>query len=203
MITLNFLKNRKKLFFLFLCVSFTCFPICAQRESLIENKTPVFGLSTNLLYDATTSMNLGLEFRLSDKWTFKLPATYNPWTFSDNKKAKFILAQPELRWWFCESFSGHFIGLHGHYAYFNIGGVGTNYMKKYRFEGDLYGGGLTYGYNFYLSPRWSLELALGVGYARINYDQYHCETCGEFIKTETKDYIGPTQAAISLIYLIK
>lgn len=203
MINFKFLKNRRKPFFLLLCVCFSSFLTHAQKEGLVKNEIPKFSLNTNLLYDATTSMNLGLEFRLADKWTLKLPATYNPWTFSDNRKAKFILAQPELRWWFCESFTGHFLGLHGHYAFFNVGGIGTDYMKAHRFQGYLYGGGINYGYQFYLSPHWNLELAIGAGYARIHYDEYYCETCGDFLKAEVYDYFGITQAGITLVYIIK
>jgi hypothetical protein len=148
-------------------------------------------------------LNLGVEFKLSDRLTLKLPVTYNPWTFNDNKKFKFILAQPELRWWFCEPFSGHFLGLHAHYAFFNVGGVGSDYMKDYRYQGDLWGGGISYGYQFYLAPRWILEAAIGVGYAHLNYDKYRCETCGDFLGEENKDYVGPTEVGISIIYIIK
>jgi hypothetical protein len=190
----------------------------AQNEvRTVKNTSPVFAISSNLLYDATTSMNLGLEFRVAQRLTLKLPVTYNPWTFSDNKKFKFLLAQPELRWWLCEPFSGHFFGLHAHYALFNVGGMEAKWLeniayatpafaldKQYRYQGDLYGVGISYGYQFYLAPRWNLELNLGVGYARINYDKYPCEKCGTLLEADQKrDYFGPTQAGISLIYIIK
>lgn len=45
-------------------------------------------VKTNLLYDATTTFNLGAEFCLAPKWTLDLSANYNPFTFSDNKKWK-------------------------------------------------------------------------------------------------------------------
>jgi opacity protein-like surface antigen len=196
-----FRKCKKALIVLFALFSFSQGQ--AQDLQKMKNTTPVLTINSNLLYDATTSMNLGLEFKLNERLTLKLPVTYNPWTFKENKKFKFIWTQPELRWWLCEAFSGHFFGLHGHYAQFNVGSVGTDYMKKHRYEGDLYGGGISYGYQFYLAPRWSLEASIGVGYAHMEYDVYKCETCGEFIKSEKKDYFGPTQAGISLIYIIK
>jgi hypothetical protein len=148
-------------------------------------------------------MNLGVMFGLNDRLTLKLPVTYNPWTFDGNRKLKLILFQPELRWWLCESFSGHFFGLHAHYAQFNSGGVGTDYMRERRHEGSLYGGGFAYGYQFYLAPRWSLEASIGLGYAYLNYDVYKCETCGNYIKSEGKNYFGPTLLDLSLIYLLK
>ena len=43
-------------------------------------------IKTNLLYDATTTFNLGAEFGLSPQWTLDISGNYNPWTFSHNKK---------------------------------------------------------------------------------------------------------------------
>ena len=45
-------------------------------------------VKTNLLYDATTTFNLGAEIGLSPRWTLDLSANYNPFSFSDNKKWK-------------------------------------------------------------------------------------------------------------------
>ena len=40
----------------------------------IESKAQKVALKSNLLYDATTTMNLGLEFGLARKWTLKTSA---------------------------------------------------------------------------------------------------------------------------------
>lgn len=69
---------------------------------------PKVALKTNMLYDATSTFNLGFEFGLGKKCTFDLSGNYNPWTFSDNRKMKHWLVQPEMRWWTCRRFSGHF-----------------------------------------------------------------------------------------------
>ena len=52
-------------------------------------------LKTNGLYWLTTTPNLGLELALNDQWTLDLSAAYNPWTFKDDKKMRFWLAQPD------------------------------------------------------------------------------------------------------------
>ena len=44
----------------------------------IESKAQKVALKSNLLYDATTTMNLGLEFGLARKWTLDVPVNYNP-----------------------------------------------------------------------------------------------------------------------------
>ena len=73
-------------------------------------------IKTNTLYWLTTTPNLGVELSLSKKTTLELVGAYNPWTFKDDKKMHFWLAQPEVKYWFCEKFNGSFIGLHLHAA---------------------------------------------------------------------------------------
>jgi hypothetical protein len=172
-----------------------------RRDS--KQTTPSLAIKTNILYDATMSINLGAEFKVGRRWTLEIPATYNPWALRADYKWKLLLAQPELRWWPCEPFNGHFFGLHGHYAFYNIAGVGSEWMRNYRFEGWLAGGGITYGYQFYLGPRWNLELSIGAGYTNLEYDRSECILCGDFKGRETMGFIGPTKAALTLIYIIK
>ena len=110
-----------------------------------------WAVKSNLLYDATTSMNLGVEFGLAEKWTFDLSGNYNPWTFSDNKKWKHWFVQPEVRYWTCKRFGGHFLAAHiwgGEYNVGNVGGIpdflGTKFsnLKDYRYEGWFAGAGI-------------------------------------------------------------
>ena len=80
-------------------------------------------VKTNLLYDATATVNLGVEVGLSPKWTLDLSGNYNGWTFNENKKWKHWMAQPEARYWFCERFNGHFLGAHLLGGQYNVGGI--------------------------------------------------------------------------------
>lgn len=153
------------------------------------------GLKTNMLYWATTTPNIGLEIPMNNKMTLELSGAYNPWTFADDKKMRFWLFQPEIRYWLCEGFEGHFVGLHLHGAQY-FGG-----FDKTRYDGYLAGGGFTYGYDWILSPHWNIEAAIGVGYARLWYDKsprIYCEKCRT---TESHNYFGPTRIGLSLVYL--
>ncbi|NDV66760.1 DUF3575 domain-containing protein [Bacteroides sp. 224] len=166
--------------------------------------TPRFAIKSNLLYDATATLNLGIEFKTGRKFTIDIPANYNAWTFSENRKWKHFLVQPELRYWLCEPFHGHHLGIHGHYGQYNVGNLPFGgHLKEYRYEGWLAGGGLSYGYHWLLSNRWSLEAGIGVGYAYLSYDKYPCDKCGDLLNKNNKHYVGITKAAISLIYIIK
>ena len=162
-------------------------------------------IKSNLLYDATTTMNLGLEIGLAPKWSLDLSANYNPWKFNDETRLRHWGVQPEFRYWFCEKFKGHFLGLHGHYAKYNMGGMSflSDNMEHHRYQGHLWGAGISYGYQWLLSARWSMEAVLGVGYARLDHSKYPCVTCGSLQKSGKKNYFGPTKAAINIIYIIK
>ena len=178
------IKMRRMIFFLLLVVAAWTQKANAQDVAL----------KTNGIVWATTTPNLGVEVALSPKYTLEFMGAYNPWTFKDDKKMRFWLVQPELKYWFCEKFEGHFVGVHLHGAQY-FGGFDDK-----RYDGYLAGGGLTYGYDWILSPHWNLEAAIGIGYARLWYEEsphIPCEKCHE---DKTKNYFGPTKAAISLIY---
>ena len=175
----------------------------ATQTGRDEKILPLWGIKTNLLYDATTSMNLGFEFRTGDNTSFDLPFSFNPWTFSNNKKWKHILVQPEFRLWTKETFNGHFFGLHGHYAFYNVGRLDhppfTEYMNSHRFEGWLAGGGISYGYRWNFNHRWGMEATIGAGYAHLSYDKFSCGDCDKLTGHEKKNYFGPTKAGLSQI----
>lgn len=153
-------------------------------------------IKTNTLYWLTTTPTLGVEFSLSSKTTFEVVGAYNPWTFKDDKKMRFWLVQPELKYWTCEKFNGHFIGLHLHGAQY-YGGFSSK-----RYDGYLAGGGFTYGYDWILSPHWNLEAAIGIGYAHLWYKESPRIPCEKCYERKYKNYFGPTKIAISLTYFI-
>ena len=164
---------------------------------------PRFALKTNALYWATTSANIGFEWGLSKNMSLDVSGNYNPWEFSNNRQIKHWLIQPELRYWLCERFNGHFFGVHGHYAEYNMSNIKMLNIKGYRYEGELYGGGITYGYQWLLNKRWSMEALIGLGYAHLKYDKYKCGDCGKHLGNNKKNYWGPTKIALNMIYIIK
>jgi len=176
----------------------------AQENRADGNTLPPVGIKTNLLYDATGTFNLGVEFRTGRRTSLDLSGNWNPFTFSEGRKWKHVLVQPEFRWWTKETFNGHFFGLHAHYASYNIGrlpnGPFSEYMADHRFEGWAAGAGVSYGYRWNFSYNWGLEATIGVGYVHLDYDKYKCGNCGERLGAETKNYFGPTKAGITLIY---
>ena len=82
-------------------------------------------IKTNLLYGGYTyTPNLSLEIGLGKRSTLDLGGGYNPWnldgTAENNKKLVHWLGEIEYRYWLCQRFSGHFLGVHVLGSQYNI-----------------------------------------------------------------------------------
>lgn len=175
-------------------------------------------VKTNLLYDATTTPNIGAELRLGKKSTVNLVYGLNPWTFTSdshgNRKAKHWVLMPEYRWWPCSPFNGHFFGVHAFGGEMNAQNVAlpipgaffsgeniTKSVRDHRFQGSFAGVGLTYGYQWILAKHWNLEAEVGVGYGHVWYDKFLCGECGKKEFSGQTNYAGLTKLGISILYL--
>lgn len=169
------------------------------------------GIKTNLVDDALLNVNLGIEIGLAPRWTLDIPASLNTWELKDDKRWKHFVVQPGARYWFCDRFGGHFFGFHAHGGLYNVGGfdgklnfLGSDWrkIKDYRYQGWFVGGGVSYGHAWVLGTHWNLEAEIGVGYAYTRYDKFRCTGCGKKIaEDQPHHYVGPTKAAINLVYL--
>jgi len=170
-----------------------------------ENYLPKTAIKTNLLYLAATTPNIALEFGLAPKWTLDASVAFNPFKLSNDGINRLWFVQPELRYWFCQRFEKHFVGLHGIYGEYNVGQVDflTTSFKEHRYDGWGVGAGISYGYHLPLGKRWGMEFTIGAGYIYFEYDKYRCYECDEFLSKKNRHYFGPTKAGISLIYSIK
>lgn len=180
---------------------FTFIPV----TDLQKNYMPKAAIKTNLLLLGTTTPNVVVELGLAKKWTVDLSVAYNPFRLQKGGINLFWFAQPELRYWLCQRFEKHFIGVHGIYGQFNIGQVDflTKTFEEHRYKGWTAGAGVSYGYHIPMSKRWSWEFTVGVGYLYMKYDQFRCHECDEFVAKKERHYFGPTKAGVSLIFMIK
>jgi hypothetical protein len=158
-------------------------------------------VKTNALYWATTTPNVGLEFAFAPRWTVEISGGYNPWTLNkeDNIKAKHFLVTPEIRYWFCEAFQGHYMGINGNYTQFNVSGI----YQYVRLQGWAAGAGINYGYAFPIARRWNMEFTIGLGFWYTEYDKYQSRKCGLFQENVSRYALGPTDLGITFIYMIK
>lgn len=163
-------------------------------------------IKNNILYDAALTPNLGVEIGLGRATTLDLSGNYNPFELKDNKMWKHWLIQPEFRYWLCERFDGSFFGLHGLGGEFNASNVELPFgmvkeLKNHRYEGWYWGAGVSYGYQWMLSRKWGIEATVGVGYIKWNYEKYECHECAPLLEKSSKNYFGPTKAAINLVFV--
>lgn len=169
-----------------------------------EASSQSIAVKSNALYDLTGTLNVGGEIRCDDSHSFHLTINYNPWTYGENKKMKHFLIQPEYRLWLDETFIGSFIGFQGHFAQYNFGGTTPfTTVKNNRYQGNLIGCGITYGYQWILSSFWSMEVCASLGYAHLAYSKYGPAKGDQLIEKAHSNYFGPTQLGISFIYFIR
>lgn len=166
-------------------------------------------VKTNLIYDALLSPNVAIEVGLAPKWTADLSGTLNAWTVNDRRWKQWHV-QPEVRYWFCQRFSGHFVGAHAIGGQYNFGNLdnnikflGTDFSKlsDQRFQGWMAGAGIAYGYSWILDRHWNLEAEIGIGWIYTMSDVYNCANCGKKVRSGVPhNYVGPTKAALNIIY---
>jgi outer membrane protein OmpA-like peptidoglycan-associated protein len=169
--------------------------------------SPTWNVKTNLIYDATATINIAPEFRLGGKTSLEIPVNYNPWQFAEGRQWRHYLVQPEVRLWTRRFSRGSFFGLHGHYAFYNIGNLPepfSPWMQSHRVQGTAIGAGVSYGYRWRLGRggRWDMEATVGVGWAHLDYKAYQCDNCQKYEGETKKDWFGPTKVGLYLVYNI-
>lgn len=130
--------------------------VCAQ----------VFGITTNVIGLATGTINVGVDFKLGDHLSIEVPIYINP-IVTGNISLLNASLQPALKIWFYNVFVGHYLAISNLSAYYQIA-MRSDAVDK----GWLTGGGLSYGYSFILSKRWSMNLEIGIGAYYAKYDNF-------------------------------
>ncbi len=169
------------------------------------------GIKTNVAYDATATVNIGAEVAVAPRWSVDVSGNLNFWSFSDGKRWKHWLLQPEGRYWFCDAMGGHFLAFHALGGQYNIGKVdlnlnflGTDFrkLKDSRYQGWYAGAGVGYGYAWRLHRHWNVEAEIAIGWIYTQFDKYPCAVCGtKLASNRPHNYFGPTKAALNLVYI--
>lgn len=178
-----------------------------------------FAVRTNVLYDAMLLPTLGVEWRVSSDWGVKLDGSFAHWSGGEGKVQKVWLLNPEVRRYLLRN-KRFYVGVSGGYGEYNIYKypLGGLFSKDTGYQGSLWSAGLTVGYQLCLSRRFSVDFNLGLGYMRSEYDSFApvmteiripgddfpAIECVRVIKerSKTKNFFGPTQAGINLIWTI-
>lgn len=152
----------------------------------------VVSLRNNILWDATGTPNLGIEFKISDHATLGFNGAFKPWPRFlawDNDQTKdarwrHLTLAPEFRWYTKEANApGLFFGADLVYSHFNLGAFNVPIgpyadLQVHRIQGDIYGGTAFIGYGWGLSKHFRLEVEAGAGAGYRNATEYECAHCG-------------------------
>ncbi|MCD7969415.1 MAG: DUF3575 domain-containing protein [Alistipes sp.] len=180
-------------------------PEPAPTASWWQNEPYRLAVRTNLLYDGFGLPTLGLEYRINRHVGIKLDGSRSWWGDAGGKVQKIWLVSPEVRWYLLDS-KRLYVGAGANFGKYNIYKypVGGLFSSDTGYQGKIWSAGATVGYQLYLSPCFSLDFNVGLGYTHSEYDSFNIEN-GERVnkdRDKTKTLWGPTQAGVSLIWTI-
>lgn len=174
-------------------------------EPVAPAKPYCFSVRTNLLYDAFLLPTLGVEWRVSPSVGVKLDGSRSWWGDSRGKVQKIWLVSPEVRWYMGDT-KRFYVGASANFGEYNIYKhmIGGLFSSNTGYQGKLWNAGATVGYQLYLSRSFSLDFNLGLGYTKFEYDSFFMAGDTRVFKDrdKTKNFWGPTQAGVNLIWTI-
>ena len=161
-------------------------------------------LKSNLLYDALLIPNLSLEASIGSGWTLGAGGMLAWWSKDAKHRYWRIYGGGlEIRKYFgtlskSKPLQGHHLGIYGDFLTYDFEFGAKGYQSK-----ATYAVGIKYGYSHPIANRLNLDFALGIGYLHSNYKTYvPRDGCYVYQETKKRKWLGPTQAEISLVWLL-
>ena len=183
---------------------FPAIPSQVHPESQAPPVASYFALKSNLLYDALLVPNLSLEASIGSGWTLGAGGMFAWWS-KDAKHRYWRIygGDLEIRKYFgtlskSKPLQGHHLGIYGDFLTYDFEFGAKGYQSK-----ATYAAGIRYGYSHPIANRLNLDFALGIGYLHSNYKTYvPKDGCYVYQETKKLKWLGPTQAEISLVWLL-
>ena len=174
----------------------------AQQNTLADTPSETkittdyhLSLRANLLRWATLTPDLGVEWRICPSCGIAVNGSWTSWTWSD-KDRRYALWEvaPEVRYYMGEK-KAWYLG-----AMFKAGQFNYKLSETGK-QGDLMGGGITAGYQLRLNKALALDFNLGLGYLNADFEKYEVID-GVRVRrgNETKDWCGPINAGVTLVW---
>lgn len=175
-----------------------------SSESQAPPVASYFALKSNLLYDALLVPNLALEASIGSGWTLGAGGMLAWWSKDAKHRYWRIYGGGlEIRKYFgtlskSKPLQGHHLGIYGDFLTYDFEFGAKGYQSK-----ATYAAGIKYGYSHPIANRLNLDFALGIGYLHSNYKTYvPRDGCYVYQETKKRKWLGPTQAEISLVWLL-
>ena len=183
---------------------FPAIPSQVHPESQSPPVASYFALKSNLLYDALLVPNLSLEASIGSGWTLGAGGMFAWWSKDAKHRYWRIYGGGlEIRKYFgtlakSKPLQGHHLGIYGDFLTYDFEFGAKGYQSK-----ATYAAGIKYGYSHPIANRLNLDFALGIGYLHSNYKTYvPRDGCYVYQETKKRKWLGPTQAEISLVWLL-
>ena len=181
-------------------------PVDTDKQQLL------FALKSNALFWVAGAPNFGIEYAFNNRWS--ICGDYvAPWSssFATGLYYQLMMINAEGRYWFGNReqkpvMTGFFAGA-------SIGGGYYDFMldnTRTGIQGEFYilaGASVGYSHSISSNDRVRLEYALGLGYLQTRYRKYHYDDF-DYVLDAPREQVwktsifGPTQAKVSLVYLI-
>ena len=165
----------------------------------------LFGLSSNLLMDAVTAVNLGVEVPVGRNWSLR--AEYaTPWWGTADKSLALKAQNVNLgARYYLEPWDSRGINVcTGWFASLTVGaGMYDVCLNSYGTQGRGFLGNIGIGYSFPISTWWRLDLAAGAGVMVSEYHDYQVNLDGSITDKEATvtRVPDPTAFKVSFVYL--
>ncbi len=194
-------------------------PVSDQCDTQFLHRTTApernfyMGLKTNMLYDVLAVPNIGAEFYIGKNWSVAGNWMYGWWSRnSSHHYWRVYGGDVAFRKWFGSAsrrkpLTGHHLGLYAGVVTYDFEWGGKGYM------GGIPGGtlwdrcqyiaGIEYGYSLPVGRRINIDFTIGLGYRGGKYLEYiPKDNFYLWESTHRVNWIGPTKAEISLVWLI-
>lgn len=176
---------------------FTLFTILLLSASAIQLHAQLISVKTNALMDALTIVNGDISITTGNRTAISA-SVFGSQSVLGNQ-VKMWGVKPEFRYWISgRAHTGYFVGLSAVGASYNIN------WKKEIYKGDAFGGGVTIGYDFYLTKHFTLDVHGGFGAVYYRHQFYY--EGDKVLKEDFKEHglaSIPYDLGVSIVYIFK
>ncbi len=180
-------------------------PPAAPTYSTVTRYKPLAGVTTNLVYDALTAFNVGLELPFGRHWSVTADAFYNNMPRSENRLTKLLMGDVGVNYYL----NSEGPAMKGWFALADIGGGVYNLVTKRRgFDGKIYAVTFGAGYAFQLGPEfspWRLKLGVGFGPVSTPYNYSERNAAGNLVDKGSDSFTWglPVNLQAKVVYLFQ
>lgn len=170
-----------------------------------------FAIKTNLLYDAMSVLNIGIEAPIRDRWSVAFDWVCPWWSSYENQKyLQLMYGSLEGRYWLGNrddkpQLTGWFAGIAAGGGIYDL-----MYDAMHGIQGEFSTCGVVGGFAHAVNKSGTLRLEYSVGlgwmgteYVKYWWDEYDYTLIAPSPQTWKTNWFGPTKVQVSLVYMLK